>query len=70
MKLNEQINSITHKIKKIIYKMKEFRDILSKEDLRLIYLALIELIISNGIIGWRGSYMIIFSPDYKLVKIH
>jgi len=56
MKWNEQINSITQKTRKMIYIMREFRDILNKKDLRLIYLALIEPKISYGIIGWGGSY--------------
>jgi hypothetical protein len=56
MKWNEQINSITQKTRKIIYIMREFRNILNKNDLRLIYLALIEPIISYGIIGRGGSY--------------
>jgi len=39
--------------------MKELRDIfkyLPNNNLRLIYLALIEPIVSYGIKGWRGSY--------------
>lgn len=55
-KWNEQINSITQKTRKTIHIMREFRDILNKKDLRLIYLALIEPIVSYRVIGWRGSY--------------
>lgn len=56
MKWHDQINSLTQKTRKMIYIMREFRDILNKKELRLIYLALIEPIISYGIIGWGGSY--------------
>lgn len=65
----EQINSITQKTRKMIYIMREFRDILNEKDLRLIYLTLIEPIISYEIISWR-EFMITPSLDFKLVKIH
>jgi len=56
MKWHDQINSLTQKTREMIYIMREFRDILNKKELRLIYLALFEPIISYGIIDWGGSY--------------
>lgn len=49
--------------------MKEFRDILNKKDLRFVYLALMEPIISYQIIVSEVP-IITFSLDYLLVKIH
>jgi len=72
MKWNEKINLITQKIIKkkwFIGIMKEFRDILNKKDLRFVYLALMEPIISYQIIVSEVP-IITFSLDYLLVKIH
>lgn len=46
MKWHDQINSLTQKIRKMIYIIREFRNILNKKELRLIYLALLEPIVS------------------------
>jgi len=69
MKWHDQINSLTQKTRKMIYIMREFQDILNRKELRLIYLALIEPIISYGIIGWEDP-MRTLSLDYKLLKTH
>lgn len=51
MKWEEQIFSVSNNIRKMIYMIKELRDIFKEKKLRLIYLALLEPIISYGIIG-------------------
>lgn len=53
MKWKEHILSVAKKIRKMI---KELSNILKEKDLRLIYLVLVEPIISYGIIDWGGPF--------------
>lgn len=54
-KRKEQIFSMANRIRKLVYTIKELRDILNAKYLRLIYLAFVDPIISHRIIGWGGS---------------
>jgi len=56
MKWINQITSVTNKLKKMIYIMKELREILPPKDIRTKYLTLFEPLVSYGIIGWGGAY--------------
>jgi len=43
-------------LKKIIYIIKQLRDILPPKDIRIFYLPLVESQIIYGLIGWGGSF--------------
>jgi len=56
MKWINQITSVCNKLKKLIYIIKQLRDILPPKDIRIFYLALVESEITYGLIGWGGAY--------------
>jgi len=57
LKWKNQIASVCNKLKKLIYIIKQLRDILPPKDIRIFYLALVESQITyNGLIGWGGAY--------------
>ena len=58
MKWKNQITSVCNKLKKLIYIIKQLRDILPPKDIRIFYLALVESQITYGIIGWGGAYVL------------
>jgi hypothetical protein len=47
---------MSSKLRKIIYIIKQLREILPLKEIRNIYLSLFEPIITYGIIGWGGAY--------------
>jgi len=51
MKWKNQIKSVFNKLKKIIFIIKQLRDILPLKDIRIFYLALVQSQITYGIIG-------------------
>lgn len=54
--VGNQIKTITSKLKKLIYVMKQLREIIKRKNIRMIYLTLIEPHITYGIIGWGGAF--------------
>lgn len=56
MKWINQIVSVCNKLKKLIYIIKQLRDILPPKGIRIFYLALVESQITYGLIGWGGAY--------------
>lgn len=56
MKWVNQITSVCTKLKKLIYIIKQLRDILPPKDITIFYLALVESQITYGLIGWGGAY--------------
>jgi hypothetical protein len=56
MKWINQIASVCNKLKKLIYIIKQLRDILLPKDIRIFYLVLVESQITYGLIGWGGAY--------------
>ena len=56
LKWHDHILYITGKIRKLIHKFYNIRDILSRKTLLIVYKSLIESIIRYGIIVWGGTY--------------
>lgn len=52
----EQAQCVTNKIRKLIYKFYELRNIFDFKPSRSIYLALVESVISYGIVVWGYSH--------------
>jgi hypothetical protein len=56
MKWKNQINILSKKIRRMIYIFRDLQNILDSTKLRHIYLALVQSIITYGIVGWGGSF--------------
>lgn len=63
MKWDLHINIICNKIRRTIYIFKKLRDIISTNQLCRFYYALVQSIISYGIIGWGGA------ADQRIEKV-
>jgi hypothetical protein len=56
MKWKNQIKIVTDKLRKMIYIMKQLREIIKYKDIRTIYLTLFKSLITYGIIDYSRVY--------------
>lgn len=56
LKWDFHINNLLSKLRKLIFKFNQLKNILSESNLNLVYLALVESVLKYGIIGWGGVY--------------
>lgn len=56
LRWSEHTSYITNKIRKLIYKFYQLRDIMSKKTILNIYKSLVESILRYGLIIWGGAY--------------
>lgn len=61
-------NNVTNKLRKMIYIMKQLREIIKTKNIRTIYLSIFEFLITYGMIGWGGASMIMFCHNFKNTK--
>lgn len=50
------IDNLTNRLKRLIYKFYQLRDVLSRRNLRIVYTALAESLIRYGVVIWGGLY--------------
>lgn len=56
LKWVNHVNYLTKKIRKLIYKFYQLRDILSRKLLIMVYKSLVESLLTYGILVWGGMY--------------
>lgn len=56
MRWKTQIKQLRKKLRKMMYILRNLNKVLTVPKLRQIYTALVESIISYGIIGWGGAF--------------
>lgn len=60
---------LTTRLRKLIHKFVQLREILDPKALKAVYYALVESLISYGIIIWGGAASITVDPVYKVQKL-
>lgn len=70
-RLTWQENSIqlTKRIRKLIHKFVVLRNVMDTESLKRVYYALVESLLSYGIIAWGGTNFSHIEPIYKVQKL-
>lgn len=68
LRWSEHSSHITNKIRKLIYKFYQLRDILSKKTILNIYNSLVESVIRYGLIIWGGAYENALNPVKVIQK--
>lgn len=56
LKWNHHINNLVKKLRKLIFKFNQIKNILNKNNLRLVYSSLAESVLRYGIVAWGGAY--------------